>query len=137
MTDLAKDGERVARLMRTTLKCFEDFLATLEERGRAEIAREMIRIHKEVDAILADQRAALTALIDRARWTTDEDEQVALLLQAFVFAAQLRCLINDELVDTNACNEVEKQKGEIIDLLDAVGSGRHAALASLLDHEDP
>ncbi len=136
MTELAKDGERIAQLMLTIEEWLERFHAAPDQRAQAEIILEMVRLQKEVDAILADQRAALAALLDRARWTTNEDDQVALFLQAFAFVAQLRCLIGDELGDVNACNELAKQKGEIARQLDAIGSGRRAALASLLDHDD-
>lgn len=137
MIEAAKDRERIAQLMLMLDEWLERFHAAPDQKTESEIILKMIPIQREVDAILADQRAALAALLDRARWTMNEDDQVALFLQAFVFAAQQGHFIHDEIGDVNAYNELVKQREEIAKQLDAIGPGRRAALASLLDHDDP
>lgn len=91
-------------------------------------------IVKELDELKADGLAAITSLLARQN-TIPVSERSAFLIRNFEFAAKLRAVLNDELLDTDGANKIVLLMNKMANALDATINGR-AALAVLLDHPD-
>jgi len=133
------DERRIEALMRGLEAVMAELnAATLARDGAAQqpILARMQQIQRQLEAIRIRQDAALTALRDVPE-TASEDEQVAAWLKAFVFGAKLKHIRSDVMGEDETNNRVARQTYAIAPLLDRIGTGRRAALASLLDHAHP
>ncbi|HEX7970337.1 MAG TPA: hypothetical protein VF502_19095 [Stellaceae bacterium] len=137
MAGSANDDERIAQLMLAIEDQFERFRAAPDQKAEADVILEMLRLKKEVDAALSEQRAAVAALLDRARQATNDDERAAELVRAFALLTRHSYIAKEELGDVDASNETVDQRNAIADQLDAIGSGRRRDLAPLLEDADP
>lgn len=93
-----------------------------------------LEIVKELDKLKADGIAAITSLLAR-RNALPASERSELLVRNFEFAAKLRAILHDELLDTDGANKIVLLMNKMADALDVIGNGR-AALGVLLEHSD-
>src|SRR4029077_18800306 len=91
-------------------------------------------IVKELDKLKADGIAVITSLLAR-RNALPASERSTALIRNFEFAAKLRAVLHDELLDIDGANKIVLLMNKMADALDATGNGR-AALGVLLDHPD-
>jgi hypothetical protein len=114
---------------------FDGILPLLESSDAAAQSKallEGIEILNEFDRIKEEGLATLGALINRQD-AIRQDERVASLLQAFIFAAKLWAVLGDTLPDMDAINKIAALMRDIVIQFDTIEPNR-ASLAALLDH---
>jgi hypothetical protein len=114
------------------------FSAMLDSDDRVAQSKALLHgfeIAKEFDRLKIEGMGAITALLNRSNWSSD-DKRAASLIQGFEFGARLADTLHDEFSDTaDGETKVVRLTDAIVKNLDTIGSGR-AALAALLDHPD-
>jgi DnaJ-domain-containing protein 1 len=108
--------------------------ASHDDMGQRKAIARGYTIVKGLDKLKADGLAAITSLLARQN-AIPASERSALLIRNFEFAAKLRAVLHDELLDTDGANKIVLLMNKMANALDATGNGR-AALAVLLDHPD-
>jgi len=116
---------------------FDSNAATFASENRSAQGRAIVRgikLVRELDRLKKEGMAAIGVQLNDTNSTLG-DAKVASLVETFAFAARLAVTLRDELLDTNAENEIWCMMDSIALALDKVGRGR-AALDVLLDHPD-
>lgn len=129
--------EQIAALGARLDNWFDDMTARMDagdKRGQAKEWLAGIQIPWRYDELKDRGFAILTALLNPVT-IMSEDDRVAALLCGFKFAAKLEVTLYDEMMDTDAGNQVDGLMDDIVVTLAGIGSGR-AALVTLLDDSD-
>lgn len=134
MNDIANEDE-IESMMQSLEGMVREIRETNDIKAQQEIILRMTAIQKKLDSLQASQLAAFSALLN-LDGTTNDNERVARLLQAFELGAKLSHIYFDVMPDEDACNKVMRQTYDIAHTLDALGVGLRPALAAFLDHPD-
>ena len=98
-----------------------------------EIAGKLAALTKDIQAALAEQRAAMVASIERVQGATDDEVRVARLVDAFATCALTQITAYHDFGDDETVDRAIELKHAIAASLDAIAPGRREALAELLD----
>lgn len=101
------------------------------------ITIKLARLELRLKRIETTHRLMLSHLMACAREATSPMERQRMLMNAFKYAAWVRAVAQDELVDDDLSNEAETQLQNIITGLDAVPPEGRAALAPFLVSHNP
>jgi hypothetical protein len=99
----------------------------------ATITARLAVVTKALQAAAAEQRAAMLVAVERAETASDDELRVARLLEAFSICALGEIVAHDDFADHEAARRAVEYKHRIVAALDAIGSGRRAALERLLE----
>ncbi len=132
---LVNAEDAIAKLAEDLDEWFEDGRSALAVPDRFAQGRAIdrgIRIVQELDRLKEEGMAAIKVGIIRANAELD-DMLVSYLIETFKFSSRLADTLHDELLDTDAENEIWRMMDSIVLALDKIGRGR-AALDVLLDN---
>jgi hypothetical protein len=99
----------------------------------AALATKLAAVTKALQAAATEQRAAMQAAVERAETASDDELRVTLLLDAFSVCALGEIVAHDDFADYETARRAVEYKHRIVAGLDAIGSGRRAALEQLLE----
>jgi hypothetical protein len=114
------------------LDALERALARGSAKKQNEIAKNLAAKEKEVRAAEAEQRDAMAAVVDRALRATGDAARVKKLVDAFEICALGQIIAHDDFHDDDTVDRAIEHKHRIVAALDAIGTGKRAALARLL-----
>jgi hypothetical protein len=132
LLDLGPTDQRV-RDKYALLDQLEAAYAAGNNKKQIEIAEKLAINAKAIQAAEAEQRAAMEAALKRARSVADPEMRVEKLVDAFEICALARIVALDDFGDDETADRAVEMKHRIVTLLDAIGEGRRAALARLLE----
>jgi hypothetical protein len=131
---LLNEGPSDKRVLqqRALLAEMEAALAEGNTAQQNEIAMKLAAIAKEIRAAEDEQRAAMSAAVDRALSLTDAAVRGAKLVEAFEICALTEVVAHDDFDDDETVARAIELKHAIVAALDAMPAGR-AVLEALLD----
>lgn len=138
MDELLKE-ERLEELVQAMLGAFEQFepgTTANDQKAQFEAIRRMALAEKEIQAILAEQDAAVKALLGKKGdgKESSKDNRVKTLLKAYEFCARRRDVAKDVLGDVNTYNKITKQMIALAKEFEEIKPDWKLLLVPFLDH---